>query len=35
MLGHENLVTTEVYTHVSMTQLREVYDKAHPHGGEE
>lgn len=32
MLGHENLVTTEIYTHVSMRQLREVYDKAHPHG---
>ncbi len=34
MLGHENLVTTEIYTHVSMRQLREVYDKAHPHGAE-
>ncbi|MCA8942027.1 MAG: tyrosine recombinase XerC [Planctomycetes bacterium] len=31
MLGHENLVTTEIYTHVSMRQLREVYDRAHPH----
>lgn len=33
MLGHENLVTTEIYTHVSMRQLREVYDRAHPLGG--
>jgi site-specific recombinase XerD len=32
MLGHENLATTEIYTHVSMRQLREVFDRAHPHG---
>jgi len=32
MLGHERLVTTEIYTHVSIGRLRDVYDQAHPHG---
>ena len=30
MLGHKNLQTTEIYTHVSLERLREVYDKTHP-----
>ncbi len=30
MLGHERLVTTEIYTHVSMARLRKAYDAAHP-----
>jgi integrase/recombinase XerC len=34
MLGHKNLQTTEVYTHVSLERLKEVYDKAHPRSGE-
>lgn len=33
MLGHKNLQTTEIYTHVSLERLKEVYDKAHPRSG--
>ncbi len=31
MLGHADLATTEVYTHVTDTRRRETYFRAHPH----
>jgi integrase/recombinase XerC len=32
LLGHENLATTQIYTHVSVERLREAVAKAHPKG---
>ena len=31
LLGHENISTTQVYTHVTSKNLYELYKKAHPH----
>ena len=35
MLGHADLTTTELYTHVSDRRRRELYFQAHPHATQE
>lgn len=31
LLGHQSLTTTQKYTHASIRQLMDIYDKSHPH----
>ena len=30
MLGHADITTTQIYTHLSKRKMREVYEKSHP-----
>ena len=33
LLGHADISTTEIYTHVQTRRLREIHARCHPHGG--
>jgi len=35
LLGHRSLSTTQIYTHVTMRRMQDVYQQAHPHAAPE
>jgi integrase/recombinase XerC len=34
LLGHENISTTQIYTHITASEIREIYDESHPRANE-
>ena len=32
LLGHKSLSSTQIYTHIQMVKMKQIYKKAHPHG---
>jgi integrase/recombinase XerD len=34
LLGHADIATTEIYTHIDRSELRRMYDRCHPRASE-